>query len=152
VINQHPQTGYTHVMYGLHALAGFIGVTSGASVIGAFVFGLPSILAVFMNYARRDQVRGTWLESHFLWQIRTFWSAVAFGIALFCIALVLGAVGFVSLLSTPLTGPVGAVGAGAGFGGAWVAMTLGAILAGIWILYRVARGWLTLREGKAMHG
>ena len=152
MINQHPETGYTQAMYALHALAGFIGVTSGASVIGAFVFGLPSIIAVFMNYARRDQVRGTWLESHFLWQIRTFWSAVAFGIALFCIALVLGAVGFVSLLSTPLTGPVGAVGAGAGFGGAWVAMTLGAILAGIWILYRVARGWLTLREGKAMHG
>ena len=81
---QHPETGYTHVMYALHALAGFIGITSGATVIGAFVFGLPSILAVFMNYARRDQVRGTWLESHFLWQIRTFWSAVAFGIALFC--------------------------------------------------------------------
>jgi len=138
-------------MYGLHALAGFIGVTSGASVIGAFVFGLPSILAVFMNYARRDQVRGTWLESHFLWQIRTFWTAVALGVALFCIALVLGAVGLVSLLSTPLTGPAGAVGAGAGFGGAWVAMTLGAILAGVWILYRVARGWLALREGKAMH-
>ena len=45
----------------------------------------------------------------------------------------------------------GAVGAGAGFGGAFVAMTLGAILAGIWILYRVVRGWLALREGKAMH-
>jgi uncharacterized membrane protein len=30
-------------------------------------------------------------------------------------------------------------------------MTLGAILAGIWILYRVVRGWLALREGKAMH-
>ena len=55
-------------------------------------------------------------------------------------------------MSTPLTGPVGAVGAGAGFGGALVAMTLGAILAGIWILYRVVRGWLALREGKAMHG
>jgi len=30
-------------------------------------------------------------------------------------------------------------------------MTLGAILAGVWILYRVARGWVALREGKAMH-
>jgi uncharacterized membrane protein len=149
--DQHPETGYTHAMYALHAFAGFIGVTSGASVIGAFVFGLPSIIAVFMNYARRDRVRGTWLESHFLWQIRTFWTAVVVGLALFCIALVLGAIGFVSLLTTPFSGPAGAVGAGAGFGGAWVALTLGAILAGVWILYRVARGWLALREGKAMH-
>jgi len=148
---QHPETGYTHVMYALHAFAGFIGITSGATVIGAFVFGLPSILAVFMNYARRDRVRGSWLESHFLWQIRTFWTAVVLGIALFCVALLLGAVGLVSLMSTPITGPVGAVGAGAGFGGAFVAMTLGAMLAGIWILYRVVRGWLALREGKAMH-
>jgi uncharacterized membrane protein len=138
-------------MYALHAFAGFLGVTSGASVIGTFVFGLPSIIAVFMNYARIDRVRGTWLETHFLWQIRTFWTAVVLGLALFCIALVLGAIGIVSLLSTPLTGPVGAVGAGAGFGGAFVAMTLGAILAGIWILYRVVRGWLALGAGKAMH-
>ena len=149
--DQHPETGYTHAMYALHAFAGFIGVTSGATVIGAFVFGLPSILAVFMNYARRDRVRGSWLESHFLWQLRTFWTAVVLGIALFCIALLLGAIGFISLLSTPVTGPAGAVGAGAGFGGAYVALTLGAILAGVWILYRVARGWLALRDGKAMH-
>ena len=152
MMNQHPQTGYTHVMYALHAFAGFIGITSGATVIGTFVFGLPSILAVIMNYARRDSVRGSWLESHFEWQIRTFWTAVVLGVALFCVALVLSAVGFVSLLSMPFTGPAGAVGAGAGFGGAYVAMTLGAILAGVWILYRVVRGWLALREGKAMHG
>jgi uncharacterized membrane protein len=150
--NQHPQTGYTHMMYALHAFAGFIGITSGATIIGTFVFGLPSIVAIIMNYARRDRVRGTWLESHFTWQARTFWTAVILGIALFCIALVLSGVGLVSLISTPLTGPAGAVGAGAGFGGALIAMTLGAILAGVWILYRVIRGWLALRNGKAMYG
>jgi len=149
--NQHPETGYTHAMYALHALAGFIGVTSGATIIGAFVFGLPSILAVVMNYSRRDRVRGTWLETHFEWQVRTFWTAVVVGIALFCIALVLGFFGVVSVLSMPLTGPAGAAGAGVGLGGAWVAMTLGAMLSGVWILYRVARGWLALRDGKAMH-
>jgi uncharacterized membrane protein len=150
--NRHPETGYTHVMYALHALAGFIGVTSGATIIGAFVFGLPSIIAVLMNYARRDAVRGSWLESHFLWQIRTFWTAVGLGIAMFVIALVLSAFGVISLLSTPLTGPAGAVGAGAGFGGAWVALTLGALLAGLWILYRVIRGWMALRDGRPMNG
>lgn len=151
-MNQHPLTGYTHAMYALHAVAGFIGVTSGATIVGAFVFGLPSIIAILMNYARRDAVRGSWLETHFLWQARTFWTAVALGVALFCIALVLSAFGLLSLISMPLTGGAGAVGAGAGFGGALVAMTLGAILAGIWILYRVVRGWLALSNGKAMYG
>jgi uncharacterized membrane protein len=151
-MNQHPLSGYTHAMYALHAVAGFIGVTSGATIVGAFVFGLPSIIAILMNYARRDAVRGSWLETHFLWQARTFWTALALGAALFCIALVLSAFGLLSLISMPLTGGAGAVGAGAGFGGALVAMTLGAILAGIWILYRVVRGWMALRDGKAMYG
>lgn len=150
--NSHPETGYTHVMYALHAFAGFLGITSGASVIGTFVFGLPSIIAVIMNYSRRDAVRGSWLESHFEWQLRTFWTAVGLGLALVFIALVLGAFGFISLLSMPFTGPAGAAGAGAGIGGALVALTLGAMLAGIWILYRVVRGWMALRDGKAMHG
>jgi uncharacterized membrane protein len=151
-MNSHPLTGYTHVMYALHALAGFIGITSPATIVGAFVFGVPSIIAILMNYSRRDAVRGSWLESHFDWQARTFWTAVALGIALVFVAFVLGAFGLVSLASTPLTGGAGVIGAGAGFGGALLAMTLGAIVAGIWILYRVIRGWMTLRDGKAMYG
>ena len=61
---------YTHVIYGLHALSVFIGLTSAATVIGSFVFGLPSIVAVVMNYMRRSDARGTFLESHFEWAIR----------------------------------------------------------------------------------
>jgi uncharacterized membrane protein len=151
-MNTHPQSGYTHFMYALHALAGLIGVTSSATIIGAFVFGLPSILAIIMNYARRDAVRGSWLESHFEWQARTFWTAVILLVVLFAIALLLSLFGLLSLISTPLTGPVGAVGAGAGFAGAWLALTLGAIVTGIWILYRVIRGWMALKDGRAMNG
>lgn len=40
--------------------------------VGFFV-GLTWIVAVVLNYVKRDEVRGTWLESHFDWQIRTFW-------------------------------------------------------------------------------
>jgi uncharacterized membrane protein len=148
----HPQTGYTHVMYALHALGGFIGVTSSASVIGAFVFGIPSIIAIVMNYARRDAVRGSWLESHFAWQARTFWTAAVLLVALVILALLLSVFGLLSLISTPITGAAGAAGAGMGFGGAWVALTFGAIVAGIWSLYRVIRGWLALRDGRPMHG
>jgi uncharacterized membrane protein len=151
-MNSHPQTGYTHLMYALHALAGFIGITSSASVVGAFVFGIPSIIALVMNYARRDAVRGSWLESHFHWQARTFWTAAALLVALVAIALVLSLFGLISLVSSPLTGPVGVAGAGVGFGGAWLALTVGAIVTGIWILYRVVRGWMALRDGRVMHG
>lgn len=149
-MNTHPQTGYTHVMYALHALAGFIGVTSSATVIGAFVFGIPSIIAILMNYARRDAVRGSWLESHFLWQTRTFWSAAVLLVVLIGVALLLSLFGLVSLVSTPVTGPAGAAGAGLGFGGAWLALTVGSIVTGIWILYRVIRGWMALRDGRSM--
>ena len=151
-MNTQAHTGYTHVMYALHAFAGFLGVTSGATIIGAFVFGLPSILAIFMNYARRDAVRGTWLESHFEWQTKTFWTAAVLLVALIGIAIVLGLFGVVSFLTTPFTGPVGVAGGAAGFGGAWLAFTVGAIVTGIWILYRVIRGWMALRDGKAIHG
>lgn len=150
-MNTHPQTGYTHLMYALHALAGFIGVTSSATIVGAFVFGLPSIIALLMNYARRDAVRGSWLESHFLWQSRTFWTALFLLVALFAVAIVLTFLGCVSLVTTPLTGPAGAAGAGLSFAGAFLALTAGAIVTGIWILYRVIRGWLALRDGRAMN-
>jgi len=147
----HPLAGYVHAMYALHALAGLIGVTSGATVIGAFVFGLPSIIAILMNYARRDAARGTWLASHFEWQARTFWTALLLGILIFGTAALLSVLGIVSLASTPLTGGAGTLGAGVAFGGALGALLIGAFIAGVWILYRVIRGWLALGQGKAMY-
>jgi len=147
----HPMTGYVHVMYALHALAGLMGVTSGATIVGAFVFGLPSIIAIIMNYVRRDSVRGTWLESHFLWQSRTFWTAVVIGLALYVVGFILISMGLMGLASTPVTGGAGAVGAGAAFGGAFLTLVFGAVVAGIWILYRVIRGWMALSQGKALN-
>lgn len=112
-----------HIIYGLHALSIFIGVTSAATIIGAFVFGIPSIVAVILNYVRRDDVRGTWLESHFRWQIRTFWfGALWFGVALLLILTVVGII----LVWVPLIG------------------------AGIWVIYRIVRGWLNLKDSKPM--
>ena len=61
----------THVVYALLALS--------------LVTGIPAILAVIINYVKRRETRGTYLDSHFRWQIRTFW----FGILWFVIALVL---------------------------------------------------------------
>ena len=42
----------------------------------SFVVGITLIIGVILNYIKRDDVRGTWLESHFRWQIRTFWYSI----------------------------------------------------------------------------
>src|ERR671937_1330868 len=63
----------THVIYGLHALSAVMGLLTPAMIVTAFITGWPSIIAVILNYLKRSNVRGTWLESHFRWQIRTFW-------------------------------------------------------------------------------
>jgi uncharacterized membrane protein len=114
----------THFVYALHALSLLIGITTAATIIGAFVFGVPSIIAVVINYIKRNEAKGTFLESHFRWQIRTFWFAL-----LWC---VIGGMLFVTLVGIPLA--------------------LGIFFtAGVWAIYRVARGWLALRDRKAMY-
>lgn len=39
----------------------------------SFVIGISCIAGVIINYIKGDEVAGTWLESHFQWQIKTFW-------------------------------------------------------------------------------
>jgi len=65
----------TYLIYGLHLFSAINGVLTSAFVVTAFLSGWPSILAVLLNYVKRDATRGTYLESHFRWQIRTFWFA-----------------------------------------------------------------------------
>ena len=114
----------THLVYALHALSLLIGITTAASIIGAFVFGVPSIIAVVINYVKRGEARGTYLESHFRWQIRTFWFALLWSI--------IGGMLFITLVGIPLA--IGVF-----------------FAAGVWAIYRVARGWLALRDQKPMY-
>jgi len=46
----------------------------------SFLFGITSIVGVIINYVKNSDVQGTWLESHFRWQIRTFWFALLWSI------------------------------------------------------------------------
>jgi len=119
---------YTNVIYALHSLSVLIGLTSPVTVVGSFVFGIPSIIAVIMNYARQAEARGTYLESHFSWQIRTFWFAVLWGLVIFGASLVLMLIliGFVTLPA-------------------------GLALLGVWVIYRVIRGWLALRDRRPVY-
>ena len=113
------------VIYGLHALSIFIGLTSAITIVGAFVFGFPSIIAVILNYVYRHGTRGTYLESHFRWQIRTFWFAAVW--------IMVGWAIFFTLLIVLIGIPIALI--------IWIAT-------GFWVIYRVARGWLTLQDRK----
>src|SRR3990172_8162374 len=103
-----------HLVYALHALSLLIGITTAATIIGAFVFGMPSIIAIIINYLKRGEAQGTFLESHFRWQIRTFWFGLLWcligGVFFFCFFLITLAI--------------------AGF-----------IAAGLWGIYPMAPGW-----------
>jgi uncharacterized membrane protein len=95
----------TQVIYGLYA----------ASLIS----GVTAIIAIVLNYVKRDDVVNTIYASHFRWQIRTFWFSLLWG--------VLGAATFAFI--------VGFVIWGAAF---------------VWFVYRIAKGWLRLTEGRDM--
>ncbi|GIX28112.1 DUF4870 family protein [Pelomicrobium sp. G1] len=113
----------THVIYALHAFSAVTGLVGAAFVVTAFLTGWPSIIAVIINYVKRPDVRGSYLESHFRWQIRTFWFALLWVL----VALLLWA----TLLGIPLA----------------LAILL---ITGLWVLYRIIRGWLRLVDRKPM--
>jgi uncharacterized membrane protein len=76
---------------------------------------LPWVVGVVIDYVKRDDARGTWLESHFRWQIRTFWWSLLWA--------VIGGVLLIVLIG-------------------WLVLAV----AGIWMLYRIVKGWLRLAE------
>jgi uncharacterized membrane protein len=117
---------WTQAIYALHAFSLLTGIIGAASVVGAFLTGWPSIIAVILNYVKRSEARGTWIESHFRWQIRTFWFGVLW-ISL-CLAFIVVTFGIGILI-------------------AWLPIAL----VGLWFVYRVVRGWLTLRDGRPMY-
>ena len=113
----------THLIYGLHAFSALMGILGSAFIVTAFLTGWPSIIAVIINYVKRSDTRGTSLDSHFGWQIRTFWYALLWVILM--VVLILTFVGI------PLAWLIG-------------------VIVGIWVLYRIVRGWIALGGGRAM--
>ena len=117
---------WTKVVYALHAFSLLTGLIGTATIVGAFLTGWPSIIAVILNYIKRSEVRGTWLESHFRWQIRTFWFGLLW--ITLCGAFIIMTLG-IGLLFVWL--PIGVV--------------------GLWFVYRVLRGWVTLSDNQPMY-
>jgi len=121
-----PLFTWTQAIYALHALSLLTGILGAATIVGSFLIGWPSIIAVVLNYVKRSEVRGTWLESHFRWQIRTFWYGLLW--VSLCIIFVV------------LT-----------FGIGLIIVWLPIAIVSLWFVYRIARGWLALREGRGMY-
>jgi uncharacterized membrane protein len=86
----------------------------------SFLAGITAIVAVIMNYVKKQDVAGTIFESHFRWQIRTFWFGLLWGIPGVVISLTV--IGWCVLIAD-----------------------------GIWIIYRIVKGWLYLNDGKPMY-
>ena len=82
-----------------------------------FFSGITWIVAVIIDYVKKDEAAGTWLESHYRWQIRTFWWGLLWALIGGLTAVVI--VGFIVLAA-----------------------------AAIWIIYRIAKGWLYLSENR----
>lgn len=114
-----------HLVYALHALSLGIGAFGAASVVGAFLFGWPSIVAVIINYVKRGEAEGTWLESHFRLQIRTFWFAL-----------------LASAIIAAISAPLALILVG------FATWAVGMFLLGIWASVRIVKGWLGLLDGR----
>src|ERR671923_1107564 len=113
-----------HLVYALHTVAILVGIVGAATVIGSFIGSLPSIVAVILNYVKRGDARGTWIASHYRWQIRTFWFALLW--ALIGWGLVFTLVG--AVVGVPIL----------------IVLTL-------WLIYRIGRGWLRLGARRPMY-
>ena len=124
--NEQSLVTWAHVIYALHSASLLTGILGAATIVGAFLIGWPSIIAVILNYVKRSDVRGTWLESHFRWQIRTFWFGLLW--VSLCLLFVVVTLGIGLLI-------------------AWLPLAVVAI----WFIYRIARGWMALNEGKPMY-
>ncbi|MEY4582628.1 MAG: hypothetical protein RL701_7331 [Pseudomonadota bacterium] len=113
------------VSYALHAISLCIGAFTAAGVVSTFLFGWPSVIAVILNYILRGDARGTWLEAHYTWQIRTFWLVALW-----------------SLLVVAVSFPLKLILIG------FVTRYVGLGLIGLWACVRVGWGWWRLRNNE----
>lgn len=86
----------------------------------SFLVAITAIVAIVMNYVKKDDVAGTFLESHFRWQIRTFWFGLLWA--------VVGAITYLIVIG-------------------WLVLFAN----GVWIIYRIVKGWLRLSDNKPMY-
>jgi uncharacterized membrane protein len=111
-----PLVQITHVTYALYAL-------------GLLTFGIFAIAGLIIAYIKGDDVKGTYLESHYGWLIRTFWWGIFWAVLAGIFWLVFGIITL-----------------GLGFFISWIPLSI----VGLWFAYRIIRGWLRLADKRAI--
>ena len=111
------------LVYALFAIAALIGVASHGFPLFAPLMGVVGIVAIVIAHVKRDEAAGSWLASHFRWQIRTFWWSLLWGVIGGLILVTLGLV----LVGIPIA----------------IAIFF---LTSIWGIYRVVRGFLLFKD------
>ncbi|MBC7751969.1 MAG: hypothetical protein H7Z73_09675 [Candidatus Saccharibacteria bacterium] len=122
-------------------------ITYALYLFSFFTVGLTWLVAIIINYVKRSDANGTWLQSHFDWQINTFW----YGIVMAIIATVLIFIGLP-------TGLAGLASEDSMSSFSLLSLSGLLVLAGgllwffiiCWHLYRIIRGWLALVSRKSL--
>ena len=125
VESRQPPVNATLIVYALFAIAAIVGIVGHGFLIGAPLFTILGIIGVVIAYVSRGDARGTWLESHVSWLIRTFWWSLLWT--------TIGWIFAVTVIGIPVAWIV------------WVATT-------IWVLYRVVKGYLRFHQSQPVAG
>ena len=127
MVDENTQVEHSQILSsGIENYEGLKDITTLVYVLQAVALLIPptALIAIVINYVKRSEVKGSILESHFRWQIRTFWfSFLWFVIATILIFTIIGAI-----LGYPIL-----------------------VVAYIWWIYRFVRGWLTLNKNQSMY-
>lgn len=117
------------IAYALYAIAAVACIASSGFPLIAPLFGIVGIVGVIVCYVKRDEAAGTWVASHFTWLIRTFWWSLLWSVVGWMVMLTLGLI----LIGIPIAL------------GIW-------FVAGIWLLYRIVKGYLYFKDSRAIPG
>ncbi len=127
--NTNPPITAGVLAYALFAIAAIIALASSGLPMIAPLTGLIGIAGVIVCYFNRSDAVGTWVGSHFTWLIRTFWWSLLWAIAGWLVLLTLGLI----IIGIPIAVAI------------W-------FVAGIWVIYRVIRGYLLFKDSRAIPG
>lgn len=108
-------------------------------IIAIFSGGLLAVIALIINYVKRNDVRGSIFESHFTWQIRTFWWYLFWNI-----------IAFIPFFFLFFTGENTDLFAGVALISTTFCLTVIGI-SWIWIVYRAIRGIIRLNDNQPMY-
>ncbi len=115
--------------YALFAIAAVVSIASSGLPLIAPVFGVLGFIGVVVCYVKRDDAAGTWVAPHFTWLIRTFWWSLLWSVIGWMVMLTLGWI----LIGIPIAF------------GIW-------FVSGLWVLYRVVKGYLAFKDSRAIPG